>query len=406
MTSTPTLRPRTSRDPEPDLTSLLVTHRAIRQDLGRLAGRLAAIGRGYVEPAHARAVCRYTAALLAALRAHHENENDIIWPLIAATARQAVDLAPLADDRLVIDEASGRVQRALARFAADPGAGAAALQASIRELRDLSDEHISDEEAQLLPVMRRYLPAQAYRWGERQIMRRATAPGPRFTVPWLARHARDGELRPLLAGGGWRARVVLAFSRRPYARLERRAFGNRPSKMTHNHEEKAVMTNRYPTAAQKSELERPHPPASLLWAVKAMYAGAVIAAIHAVIYVVTAGAQKTAIEAKHPHMSPSTVNALTTGAVIFEAVVAVLSAVLFVWIARSCLKGRSGARITGTVLFVVAVMLTAYSLGPGAVTTLAAVVIVVVDLIGLAAVVLLWQRSSSAYFTFFKRPQF
>jgi hypothetical protein len=166
------------------------------------------------------------------------------------------------------------------------------------------------------------------------------------------------------------------------------------------------MIQHYPTPAQASEIQRPDPPASLLWAVKAMYAGAVIASIHAVIYVVTAGAQKTAIEAKHPHMSPSTLSAVTTGAVIFEAVIAVLSAVLFVWIARSCLKGRNGARITGTVFWIVAVLFTAYSLGPGAVTTLAAVVIVVVDLIGLAAVVLLWLRSSSAYFRFFKRPQF
>jgi hemerythrin-like domain-containing protein len=225
MTSTPTLRPRTGRDPEPDLTSLVVTHRAIRQDLARLAGALAAIGQGDVKPGRVRAMCRYTAALLAALRAHHEDENDIIWPLIAATARQAVDLVPLADDRLVIEEALGRARRALACFAAEPGTGAAALQASISELRDLADEHIADEEAQLLPAMRRYVSADAYRWGERQIMRKAAAPGPRFIVPWLARHSRDGELRPLLAANGWRARVVLAFSRH-YAQLERRAFGS------------------------------------------------------------------------------------------------------------------------------------------------------------------------------------
>jgi hemerythrin-like domain-containing protein len=228
MTSTPTLRPRTSRDAEPDLDSLVVTHRAIRQDLGRLADRLTVMSRGRVKPVQARAVSRYTAALLAAIRAHHENENDIIWPLIAATARQAVDLAPLADDRLVIEEAWGRTQRALTCFAAEPAVGIAALQASISELRDLAGEHIADEEAQLLPAMRRYLPAEAYQWAEQQIMRHCVAPGLGFTAPWLARHARHGELRPLLAAAGWRVRVVLAFSRR-YARLERRAFGSHPS---------------------------------------------------------------------------------------------------------------------------------------------------------------------------------
>jgi hemerythrin-like domain-containing protein len=227
MTSTPSLRPRTTHEPEPDLTALVVTHRAIHQDLGRLAAGLAATGE--LEPAHARALCRYASALLAAIRAHHDSENDIIWPLIAATARQAVDLVPLADDRLVIEEASGRARRALACFAAEPDAGTAALQAAISELRDLADEHIADEEAQLLPVMRRYVPADAYRWAEMQVMRAAARPGPLFIVPWLARHARDGELRSLLAAVGWRARVALAVGHRHYARLERRAFGNHAS---------------------------------------------------------------------------------------------------------------------------------------------------------------------------------
>jgi hypothetical protein len=225
MSSTPpSLRPRTSRDPEPDLTSLVVLHRAIRQDLGRLADGLAGIGE--LEPGQARALCRYTAVLLAAIRAHHENENDIIWPLIAATAREAVDLPPLTDDRLVVEEAADRAQRALACFAAEPSAGTAALQASISELRDLTGEHVADEEAQLVPAMRRYLPAPAYRWAERQILRKTAPPRPRLIVPWLARHAHHSELRPLLAAGGWRARVALAFGRRRYARLERRAFGH------------------------------------------------------------------------------------------------------------------------------------------------------------------------------------
>ncbi len=234
MTSTPSLRPRTSHEPEPDLTSLVVTHRAIRQDLDRLATRLAATGE--LEPPAARALGRYTAALLAAIRAHHENENDIIWPLIAATAREAVDLVPLADDRVVVEEAAGRAEHALAWFAAEPGTGTAALQASIGELRDLAVEHIADEETQLLPVMRRYLPAPAFRWVERQIPRKTAPSGPLFVVPWLARHARDGELRCLLAAGGWRARAALATGRPHYSRLERRAFGHHTGTQ-HNHEE-------------------------------------------------------------------------------------------------------------------------------------------------------------------------
>jgi hypothetical protein len=165
------------------------------------------------------------------------------------------------------------------------------------------------------------------------------------------------------------------------------------------------MIKQYPNAAQTSELQRPDPPASLLRAVKVMYVGALLGAIHAVIYVVTAGAQKSAIARRYPHLTPHHLATLTHIAVITGAVVAAIGAILFVWIARSCLKGRNGARITGTVLFAVAVLGAVYDF-VSPLTTLNRILVVIAVLTGLAAVVLLWQRRSSAYFTFFKRPQF
>ena len=96
------------------------------------------------------------------------------------------------------------------------------------------DEHIADEEEQILPVMRRYLPAEAYRWCEKQIQRKASLRGLRFTAPWLARYARPDELSRLLAGGGRPARLLLIAARPGYARLERRAFGaSRPVHARH-----------------------------------------------------------------------------------------------------------------------------------------------------------------------------
>lgn len=82
--------------------------------------------------------------------------------------------------------------------------------------------------------MRRYLPAEAYRWCEKQIQRKASRRGLRFTVPWLARYARPDELSRRLATGGWPARSLLAATRPGYARLERRAFGaSRPVPARH-----------------------------------------------------------------------------------------------------------------------------------------------------------------------------
>ena len=174
---------------------MVVVHRAIRQDLRRLAACLAEIaGRG-APPSQARAIGRYTATLLAEIRAHHENEDEVLWPVIAATAGQAVDLAPLTDDHRAIEAAVGRASQALASFRAEPRT-LAELHASVTDLRDMLDEHIADEEEQILPAMRRYLPAEAYRWCEKQIQRKASRRGLRFTAPWLARYAQPDELTP------------------------------------------------------------------------------------------------------------------------------------------------------------------------------------------------------------------
>jgi Hemerythrin HHE cation binding domain len=201
-----------------------VVHRAMRQDLGRLAACLGRVADHGANPVQACAICRYTEALLAAVRAHHENEDDLIWPVIAATAGQAVDLTPLADDHQAIEAAVDRAGDALACFRADPGL-CGELQRSVSELRDLVDEHIADKERQIVPAMLRYLSAEACRWCEKQIQRKTSLPGQRFSAPWLARYAQPDELSRLLASRGWPARIQLAAARRGYARLERRAFG-------------------------------------------------------------------------------------------------------------------------------------------------------------------------------------
>lgn len=234
MATTPpfALRSRTTQEPESDLTLLVVIHRAIRQDLRRLAACLAEIaGRG-APPSQARAIGRYTAALFAEIRRHHENEDDILWPVIAATAGQAVDLAPLTDDHQAIKAVTGRARQALASFRAQPGAPGipAELHALVIELRDMLDDHIADEEQQIFPAMRRYLPAEAYRWWEQQIQRKASLSGLRFTAPWLARYAQPDELRRRLATGGWPVRMLLAAARPGYARLDRQAFGASPAR--------------------------------------------------------------------------------------------------------------------------------------------------------------------------------
>jgi len=165
------------------------------------------------------------------------------------------------------------------------------------------------------------------------------------------------------------------------------------------------MIQHYPNAAQMSDFQRPEPPAAVLRAVRVMYAGAVVCAIQAITCVLTAGAWRTAVEQKYPHLGAHGVTVITHTAVIAAAGTAVIGAVLFIRIARSCRKGRNWARVGRTVLFAIAVLGAVYDFST-AHTTLNLMFVFAGCLIDLVAVVLLWQGSSSAYFRFFKRPQF
>jgi Ca2+/Na+ antiporter len=165
------------------------------------------------------------------------------------------------------------------------------------------------------------------------------------------------------------------------------------------------MIKHTPDAAQVPGLLRPDPPASLLGAVVVMYAGALACAAHVVVYVMTASAEKAAIAARYPHLTAHHLATLGHVAVIVGAVLDVIGAVLFAWVARSSGKGKNGARVLGTVLFAIAILGTAYNF-VSPVTALNRIFDIGECLIGLTAVVLLWQRAASAWFAYFKRPQF
>lgn len=211
----PKVTARRPDEPEPDLTSMLVIHRAMLADLGRLAAVLN--GPATLIGTRAKAVRSYAASLLTEIDHHHANEDDLLWPVIERTAGQAIDLSPLSDDH----QALGPV---LARCRAVLGGPQKELGAAIAGLKELLDEHIAEEEANAFPVILRYVPFDAYVWVEGQIGKKATLGELRFTVPWLGRYATAEEFRRLLDRAGLPFKLLHAVTKARYARLERLAF--------------------------------------------------------------------------------------------------------------------------------------------------------------------------------------
>jgi len=147
-----------------------------------------------------------------------------------------------------------------------------------------------------------------------------------------------------------------------------------------------------PPAATRSGI-----PGSVLTAVRLMYAGAAVSLVNVVVSLAAISQIKTSFEVQHPFAQNAAQGVATAAA----AVVIVIGAVAIgVWLklASASRKGRSWARTAGTILFVLDTLALLGTLGRAgipATKTFGALT----WLIGLLAVISLWRRQSSDYFS-------
>jgi hypothetical protein len=165
----------------------------------------------------------------------------------------------------------------------------------------------------------------------------------------------------------------------------------------------------YPGESQSPTPEptsRPPIPQSITRAVQVMYIGAAASLIGIVIDILARHAIRNAL-ATRKTSHPLTTSQLNNDyhAVLGVAIVGGLISIgLWLWMAYSCKAGKGWARIVSTVLFGIDTL----SVLAGAVASAGAARIygIVVWLIGLAAVILLWQRQSTAYFKSSSAPRY
>jgi serine/threonine kinase PknH len=140
----------------------------------------------------------------------------------------------------------------------------------------------------------------------------------------------------------------------------------------------------------------PPPPPSMLNAVRLMYAGAGFTALEALGIIAVAAS----LIQKHSTTVASSGRNGAGGAVVVIVVLALIEIALWLGIARACRNGKNWARITGTVLFglhTVGFLGVISDAHPG--LGLAKLVTAIGWLIACGAVVFLWQRPSSQFFT-------
>ncbi|MBV9094784.1 MAG: hypothetical protein JO132_13065 [Streptosporangiaceae bacterium] len=153
----------------------------------------------------------------------------------------------------------------------------------------------------------------------------------------------------------------------------------------------------YPSSGQPVQPQRPEPPASVLNAVKLMYAGAAVSTVSLIISLTQISGTKAAIRKARPNLTLTQVNQLNTFIVALAVVSGVIGIGLWLWMAWANNQGKNWARILSTVLFGLAT-LDLFGVASQPKTAITLIFPVLIWLVGLGAVVLLWRPDSRAFF--------
>ncbi|MFA1548319.1 hemerythrin domain-containing protein [Actinomadura chokoriensis] len=139
----------------PDMTMMLVTHKAFRRDLSHLTDAAERLDAGDARGLEAVGVGWHT--LRAMLISHHEGEDRYMWPRMRAGLHgRADDLAVLdamEAEHEQIDPLVAAVDDALAALPGENGGDGTRLAAAAEEFRAALDRHLEHEEADALPLV-------------------------------------------------------------------------------------------------------------------------------------------------------------------------------------------------------------------------------------------------------------
>jgi hypothetical protein len=144
---------------------------------------------------------------------------------------------------------------------------------------------------------------------------------------------------------------------------------------------------------------RPVPPRSMINAVRLMYAGSALAAFSILTAVATTPALRALIRQQYPAAGYGAQSAAATATLSATIAGALFSAGVWLVMARRTRRGRPGVRVLSTILFVIDSLTVLSTHTHGLLTPSTWVISVAEWAVGLAVIMLLWDRRSTAYFT-------
>ena len=213
--------------PAPDLTAYRIVHRALRRGADRVAVACAALV-DRPDPRRSAALQRWYRGYLAELHSHHDIEDQILFPAVAARAPVMHEHETRVEvEHQMLIECMHQLERELGQAADRPRDDGAlrAAAATSEDLAVLMRAHLDYEDTHIIPVISEALTGPEFDDLERQARQHGSLSTMAFALPFIVESAETAEVDHLLAVAGAPLVVLLRLTRGRYARRTAAAFG-------------------------------------------------------------------------------------------------------------------------------------------------------------------------------------
>jgi hemerythrin-like domain-containing protein len=146
-----------SASDRPLIQQMVVIHRVFRREFGLLPALIRGVAADDVE--RAKVVADHATGLLRLVHLHHTGEDEYLWPVLLERVEVEADLIRrMEDQHLHVAGLIPHAEEQLPDWAAQPSPERGAeLAATFEDIGSVLDEHLGEEEEQILPLVAIYL---------------------------------------------------------------------------------------------------------------------------------------------------------------------------------------------------------------------------------------------------------
>ena len=146
----------------PDTQDMVIVHRVFRREFHLLPDLISRVAEGNTE--RAAVVAEHLTDLTSGLHHHHEGEDDLLWPLLLERATLQTDLVHrMESQHAALSAALDQIGKLTPTWVATANAaGRDELAKAVRQASVILDEHMGEEEQEILPLVRKHLTVEQW----------------------------------------------------------------------------------------------------------------------------------------------------------------------------------------------------------------------------------------------------